>query len=179
MTFFLFLIILLTTSRGGAVWQLAWLITTRSLVQIQPPQHFTKYHHAWYFFLTMESNIYKIIDTLAEKVEHLEQPIHVIAVCSGGRSVGERITEFLKNKGIEVEYFEAWTNIVNGKATIWKSSFKKDDYTGTALIAEDVIWMGRSVGAVKEMLHNMKDKKIYTAVLLDCNNKADFSVFHG
>lgn len=120
-----------------------------------------------------------MIDKLAVKVSHLPQPIHVIAVCTGGKSVGKQITQFLKKKKINTSYFEVWTNIVDGKATIWKSDFKKKDYTGTALLAEDVIWKGRSVNAAKKMLNKMKRKKVYTAVLLDCNNKADFSIYHG
>lgn len=127
----------------------------------------------------MESNIYKLIDRLAVKVMHLKPPIHIIAVCSGGKAVGKEITRFLKAKGVKAGYFEVWTNIVNGRATIWKSDFKKKDYVGTALVAEDVIWKGRSVKAVKKMLQAMKKKKVYTAVLLDCHRQADFSIFHG
>lgn len=127
----------------------------------------------------MESNIYKLIDRLAAKIMHLKPPLHIIAVCSGGKAVGKEITRFLKSRGIDATYFEVWTNIIDGQATIWKSDFKKQNYVGTALIAEDVIWKGTSVNAVKKMLQTMKKKKVYTAVLLDCNNKADFSIFHG
>jgi len=126
----------------------------------------------------METRPIKLINKLAKKVDKLKQPIHVIAVCSGGRTVGKYITKYLNSQGINASYFEVWTNIVNGKATIWKTDFKKEHYTGTALIAEDVIWKGTSVKAVKEMLQDMKKEKTYLAVLLDFNNKADFSIFH-
>ena len=117
------------------------------------------------------------MNQLAVQVVHLEQPIHVLAVCSGGKTVGRHIHKFLKGRRIKSSYFEVWTNIVNGKAEVWKSDFKKKHYTGTALIAEDVIWNGRSVNATKKMLRGMKNKKTYTAVILDCNHKADFAVF--
>jgi hypoxanthine phosphoribosyltransferase len=118
-----------------------------------------------------------LINRLAEKIVNLPQPIHIIAVCSGGRFVGKQIARFLKNKNVKVSYFEVWTNITNSKATVWKSSFKKKDYTGTALIVEDVIWTGKSINAVKKMLKTMEKKKFYIAALLDLNNKADFSIF--
>lgn len=119
----------------------------------------------------------RIINQLAKQVTHLEQPIHVLAVCSGGKTVGKQITKYLKQKGIKTSYFEVWTDIVGGKATIWKSDFKKSDYTGTVLIAEDVIWQGKSVNATKKMLREIKSNKVYTAVILDCNHKADFAIF--
>ena len=125
----------------------------------------------------MNSKTEKLINQLARKVVHLKQPIHVLAVCSGGKTVGKQITKYLKQKRIKVSYFEIWTNIINGKATVWKSSFKKSNYIGTVLIAEDVIWNGRSVNATKKMLRKMKSKKVYTAVILDCNHKADFAIF--
>ena len=125
----------------------------------------------------MKSKAEILINQLAKKVSHLEQPIHVLAVCSGGKTVGKQITRYLKQKGIKSSYFEVWTNIIGGKATIWKNDFKKSDYTGTALIAEDVIWQGKSVNATKKMLKRMKNKKVYTAVILDCNHKADFTIF--
>ncbi len=125
----------------------------------------------------MNTKTEKIINSLAKQVVHLEQPIHVLAVCSGGKTIGKQITKFLKKKNIKTSYFEVWTNIVDGKASIWKSDFKKSDYIGTALVAEDVIWNGRSVNATKKMLWGMKRKKVYTAVILDCNHKADFAVF--
>ena len=119
----------------------------------------------------------RLINSLAKQVIHLEQPIHVLAVCSGGKTVGRHIHKYLKNKGIKSSYFEVWTNIVNGKAEVWKSNFKKKHYVGTALIAEGVIWNGGSVNATKKILKQMKSKKPYVAVILDCNHKADFAVF--
>lgn len=128
--------------------------------------------------LLIPNNTNKIINQLANKITHLPSPIHVIAVCSGGQIVGKKIYQYLKKKKINSSYNEAWTNIIGGKATIWKSDFKKSNYVGTALIAEDVIWKGRSVNAVKKMLNKMKNKKSYIAVILDCNHKADFSIFN-
>jgi len=125
----------------------------------------------------MTNKTEKIINNLAKQVAKLPQPIHVIAICSGGKTVGKQINKFLKNKKINTSYHEVWTNIMDGKATVWKSDFKKKDYTGTALLVEDVIWNGKSVNATKKMLKNMKNKKVYTAVILDCNHKADFAVF--
>ena len=119
----------------------------------------------------------KIINQLARQVVHLSQPIQVLAICSGGKIVGKQINKFLKNKKIKSSYFEVWTNIIDGKATIWKTDFKKKDYIGTILLAEDVIWSGRSVNAAKRMLQEIKKKKVYTAGILDCNHKADFAVF--
>lgn len=126
----------------------------------------------------MTRKIDKLINQLAQNVVNLKPPIHIIAICSGGKTVGKQIAKYLDKKGIKNSYHEVWTNIINGKANIWKSDFKREDYIGTVLIAEDVIWKGTSVKAAKKMLYSMKRKKIYTAVLLDCNKKADFSVFN-
>lgn len=119
----------------------------------------------------------QILNKLAKQAVHLPQPIHVLAICSGGKTVGKQIYKFLRNKKIKASYHEVWTNIVDGKATVWKSTFNKKDYKGTALLAEDVIWNGRSVNAAKKMLKQMKARRVYTAVILDCNHKADFAVF--
>lgn len=119
----------------------------------------------------------KIINSLARQVVDLPQPIHILAVCSGGKTVGKQIAKYLKTKKIKATYSEVWTNIIDAKATIWKCDFKKKDYIGTALLAEDVIWNGRSVNAARKMLRNIKKKKVYTAAILDCNHKADFAVF--
>lgn len=125
----------------------------------------------------MKAKAVKLINELAKRAEGLKPPIHVIAVCSGGEIVGKQIYKHLKQKGIESFYYEAWTNIIGGRATIWKCDFKKSDYIGTVLLAEDVIWLGRSVNAVKKMLYGIKKKKVYVAVILDYNHKADFSNF--
>ncbi|HEY4507873.1 MAG TPA: hypothetical protein VJJ47_03310 [Candidatus Paceibacterota bacterium] len=125
----------------------------------------------------MPTRAEKLVAKLAVKCERLRSPIHVIAVCSGGRTVGRLIFKHLRAKKIPASYHEVWTNIVGGRAKIWKSSFGKKDYVGTALIAEDVIWFGRSVNAARAMLRSMRKGKVYTAVLLDFNRKADFSVF--
>ena len=126
----------------------------------------------------MESRIIKLTNQLAKKVSNLPQPIHILAICSGGRTVGQYIYKYLKTKRVNVSYFEVWTNIIGKKATILKTNFKKKDYKGTVLIVEDVVWKGTSLMAVKGMLHSMNSKKFYTAVLLDFNHKADFSIFH-
>jgi hypoxanthine phosphoribosyltransferase len=125
-----------------------------------------------------EKRIPKLMDELAKKCQKLPEPIHVIAVCSGGRTVGLHISKYLKKKSLRVDYFEAWTNIVNNKAKISITNFTKKDYVGTVLIAEDVVWKGTSVKAVRAMLNKMKKKKTYLAVLLDMNKKADFSIFN-
>lgn len=126
----------------------------------------------------MENRIIKLINLLAKKVAHLPEPIHILAICSGGRTVGRHIYKYLKNKKIDVSYFEVWTNIIGKKATILKTNFRKKDYKGTVLIVEDVVWRGTSLTAVRKMVSSMKKKKFYTAVLLDFNRKSDFSVFH-
>jgi len=92
--------------------------------------------------------------------------------------VAKNMCQFLKSKGIKSSYFEVWTNTVNGKRTIWKTTFKKSDYTGTAVIVEDVIWKGGAIPPTKRMLNSMKRKRVYVASLLDCNKKGDFSVFN-
>lgn len=126
----------------------------------------------------MRKRTKKIIEELAKNLIHLKQPIHLLAVCSGGTTVAKTITSYLKKKGIEAEYFEVWTNIINGKSELWKTNFTKDNYTGTAVIIEDVIWKGRQLPPIKKMLKKMNPrKKFYLASLLDCNNKANFSVF--
>lgn len=92
--------------------------------------------------------------------------------------MAKTITSYLKKEGIQAEYYEVWTNIINGKSELWKTNFTKENYTGTAVIIEDVIWKGRQLPPIKKMLKKMNfHKKIYLASLLDCNNKADFSVF--
>ena len=126
----------------------------------------------------MKSKTEKIISKLALQVMYVNQPIHLLAVCSGGTTVAQNMHRFLNAKGIRSSVFEVWINVVNGKRTLWKTTFKKSDYTGTAIIVEDVIWGGNSIPPIKKMLHDMKRKRVYVASLLDCNNKADFSVFN-
>ena len=119
----------------------------------------------------------KLMDELAHKCIQLTEPIHVIAIVTGGRVVGKNIVRYLRSKGKQVDYFEVQINVTKGKASIWKTDFKKKNYTGTALLAEDVVWQGKSLKAAKRMLRNMSRKKFYTAVLLDFNKLADFSIF--
>lgn len=125
--------------------------------------------------MTKRSDV--LLARLAQKCTGLKEPIHVLAVCSGGRTVGKYIKRFFRLRGIKSSYHEVWTNIVGGQARVWKTDFKKRDYIGTALVVEDVIWFGRSVNATKKMLNQMKRQKVFTAVLLDFNKKADFSIF--
>lgn len=126
----------------------------------------------------MEKRTIKLIRELGKKIEHLEQPIHLLAVCSGGMTLAKTINKHLKSKKIDSKYFEVWTNIINGKKKIWKTDFHKKDYTGTAVIVEDVIWKGSALPPIKKMLKTMKArKKIFIVSLLDCNKKADFSIF--
>lgn len=126
----------------------------------------------------MELRLTNLTNKLAKQAINLPQPIHILAICSGGRTVGQHIFKYLKDKGVNASYFEVWTNIVDKKASILKTNFKRKDYKGTVLIVEDVIWKGTSLTAVKKMLRSMSRKKFYTAVLLDFNQKADFSIFH-
>jgi hypoxanthine-guanine phosphoribosyltransferase len=125
----------------------------------------------------MKSKTEEIINQLARQVIYLKQPIHILAICSGGKTVGEQINKYLRQKGFISSCFEVWTNIIKGKSTVWKSNFSKSDYTGTALIVEDVIWKGSAVKATRAMLRKMKNKRCYTASILDCNHKANFAVF--
>jgi len=120
----------------------------------------------------------KITKDLAHKVIKLKQPIHVLAVCSGGRTVGKYLKQYLSARGISATYDEVWTDIIHGRARVWKTSFKAKNYKGTALIVDDVIWRGRSVNTTKKMLQRMRKKRVYIAALLDCNHKADFSIFN-
>jgi len=66
----------------------------------------------------MQKRTKEIIEELAQKLIHLEQPIHLLAICSGGTMVAKIITSYLSEKGIEAEYYEVWTNIINGKSEL-------------------------------------------------------------
>jgi len=126
----------------------------------------------------MEQKVKKFIEQLAQKIIHLPQPVHLLAVCSGGMVLAKIIHLYLKKKKIKADYYEIWTNILKGKKEIWKTTFTKNNYNGTAVIVEDVIWQGSALPPIKKMLKKMDPKKkIYTIALLDCNRKADFSIF--
>jgi hypoxanthine-guanine phosphoribosyltransferase len=126
----------------------------------------------------MEQRTIRLITDLGKKIAHLEQPIHLLAVCSGGMTLAKTIDKHLRSKKIDSKYFEVWTNIINGKKEIWKTDFLKENYSGTAVIVEDVIWKGSALPPIKKMLRIMKPrKKIFVISLLDCNKKADFSIF--
>src|SRR3989344_2939083 len=103
----------------------------------------------------MDNSIKKIIAKLGKKLQHLKQPIQILAICSGGKVVGQNLHSYLLEKNIQSKDFE-----------------------GTAVIVEDVIWNGTQLPPVKQLLHNCNPhKKFYIASLLDVNKKADFSVF--
>ena len=126
----------------------------------------------------MEKNTIKLINKLGKQMINLQQPIQLLAICSGGKVVGQNLHSYLLEKNIQSNYFEIWTNMVNGKSSIWKTDFHTKDYEGTAVIVEDVIWNGTQLPPVKQLLHNCNPhKKFYIASLLDVNKKADFSVF--
>jgi len=128
----------------------------------------------------MKQNIKRIIEQLASKIVHLKQPIHLLAVCTGGIMLAKTICLYLKKRNIKVDYYEIWTKTlsVKGKREICKTDFTKKDYNGTAVIVEDVIWRGGALPPIKKMLKKMNPKKqFYIIALLDCNHKADFAIF--
>jgi len=126
----------------------------------------------------MKSNAKKIIAKLAKPISKLPQPIHLIAICSGGRGVTKVLKATLEKRGIQVNKFEVMVDSIKGKGAVFQSNFAKKDYKGTAVIVDDVVWGGHLLIPVKAMVKKMNPKKkFYTAVILDCNNKADFAVF--
>jgi len=127
----------------------------------------------------MKNTTKKIIEKLAQKISHLEPPIHLLAVCTGGTMVAKIINSYLRKNGVNSKYYEIWTNIICGKKEIWKTNFSKSDYIGTVVIVEDVIWQGSALPPIKKLLRTMNPKKkVYTVSLLDCNKKADYSIFN-
>jgi hypoxanthine phosphoribosyltransferase len=121
----------------------------------------------------------KIIEKLGPSIAGLEQPIYLLAVCTGGRVVAKIIYAYLKKKGLDCGYYEVWTNTMRGKRVLWKSEFKKEKYQGSAVIMDDVIWSGGALPPIKKMLRKLNPhKRPYVASLLDCGRKADFSVFN-
>lgn len=127
----------------------------------------------------MEQRVKKIIQQLASKITHLKQPIHLLAVCTGGMTLAKIIYSYLKRQNIKADYYEIWTTVsIKGKRKIRKTNFTKKNYNGTAVIVEDVIWRGSALPPIKKMLKIMNRKKrFYTVALLDCNRKADFAIF--
>jgi len=127
----------------------------------------------------MTKGLKKLIDQLAYKMLVLEGPIHLLAVCTGGMTLTKEIALRLGEAGKQVDCFEVWTNLIDGKREISKTDFTPDKYQGTVVIIEDVIWQGRAIPPIKDMLEKIKpNQKIYIAALLDCEHRADFSVFH-
>ena len=100
----------------------------------------------------MKETTKKLIANLADQCKNLPEPIHLLAICSGGISVAKTMNSVLHSKGINSKCFEVWTNTVNGKRSIWKTTFLKSDYTGTAVIVEDVIWKGGAIPPTKKCL---------------------------
>ncbi len=126
----------------------------------------------------MHKNTRAFILKLADKIPDFKGPVHILAVCTGGLALSKIVTESLKKRGIKASCFEIWTNIIDGIRTIERTNFKKSDYTGTAIIVDDVIWAGTVLPPIKKMLKGYNNKKkIYVAALLDCCNKADFALY--
>lgn len=127
----------------------------------------------------MEKRVKKFIEQLASKIIHLKQPIHLLAVCTGGITLAKVILSYLRKHKIKSEYYEIWTKTISvkGDRKICKTNFTKDKYKGTAVIVEDVIWRGGALPPIKKMLRKMDSRKrFYIIALLDCNRKADFSI---
>ena len=72
----------------------------------------------------MRKTTEKLITSLADQCKHLPQPIHLLAMCSGGTTVAKTMNKILRSKGVKSNYFEVWTNTINGKRSIWKTDFK-------------------------------------------------------
>jgi len=126
----------------------------------------------------MEKSTTELINNLGKQIMGLEQPIQLLAICSGGKVIAQGLHKYLKRKKINSNYFEVWTNILNGVSSIWKTNFPNDPYEGTAVIIDDVIWHGTQIPPIMKMLKNCNPhKRVFIATLLDCNKKADFCVF--
>jgi len=126
----------------------------------------------------MEKNTKVIIDKLGTKLVSLPQPIHLLAICTGGITVAKMLAAYLRRKKIKASYYEVWTNLIKGKSYIWKTNFNKEDYIGSAVIVDDVIWHRTHLPSIKKYLKKLNSRKrIYIASLLDCNHKSDFAVF--
>ena len=120
----------------------------------------------------------RLIVKLAKKIEHLPQPIHLIAVCSGGISLTEALKKYFDKKEITCETYNVWTDTINQKCYLRKTDFKKRNYTGSAVIVEDVVWRGHHLPPIKRMLRKMNpNKKFYVVALFDCGQLCDFSVY--
>ena len=126
----------------------------------------------------MEKRTKKLVLELSAKIPKFKGPVHILAICTGGIILSKLITQYLKERGTNARYFEIWTGIKNGVRSIERTNFKKSDYTGTAIIIDDVIWAGTVLPPVKRLLKSYDaKKKIYVAALLDCSHKADFALF--
>ncbi len=98
----------------------------------------------------MENKTKKLIEQLAKKVVHLNPPIHLLAICSGGITLAKGIQLYLEKKKIPTNYYEIWADVIDGKRKVGKMNFTKRDYKGTAVIVEDVIWRGAILPPVKK-----------------------------
>jgi hypoxanthine-guanine phosphoribosyltransferase len=122
--------------------------------------------------------IEQLIANLSTQIEGLPQPIHLIAIFSGGLPVAKEIRKCLNSKKIKNKLFTAYFDTVGLKCLLKKTDFGTSDYIGTAVIVEDVIWTGHHLPPIKRYLKRLNPhKKYYIAALFDCSDKADFSVF--
>lgn len=119
-----------------------------------------------------------LIKKLARKMEKLPQPIHLLAVCSGGITLTEELKKYFDSKGIKSDIYKVWTDTVNQKCYLKETDFTKEKYIGTAVIVEDVVWRGHHLPPIKKMLLKMnKKKKYYIVALFDCGRICDFSIY--
>lgn len=128
--------------------------------------------------IVIGNKVAKLMKKLGRKIEKLPQPIHLIAVCTGGITLAQELKKYFDKKGIISETYKVWTDTINHKCYLRKTDFKKENYTGSAVIIEDVVWRGHHLPPIKKMLRKMDSKKkFYVAALFDCGQLCDFSVF--
>jgi hypothetical protein len=118
----------------------------------------------------------EIIKELALQLINLPQPIHLLAVASGGIGVGEGILKFFNKEKIESDYFEVKLNKLDGISRVGEIGFKVKNYSGTIVLVEDAINSGGGTFLIKEELKKLSDKKVYVAAMIDWQGRADFAV---
>ena len=122
--------------------------------------------------------VLKLIDKLGKKMNKLPQPIHLLAVCTGGIPLTLELKKYFDREGIKSEIYRVWTDTVNEKCYLRETDFKKNKYIGSAVIVEDVVWRGHHLPPIKSMLRKINPKKkFYVAALFDCGKLCDFSVY--
>src|SRR3989344_4546105 len=99
--------------------------------------------------------VLKLIEKLGKKMEKLPQPIHLLAVCSGGITLTEELKKYFDKRGIKSEIYKVWTVTINQECHLRQTDFKKANYKGSAVIVEDVVWRGHHLPPIKEMLRKM------------------------